>query len=47
VPLPEESTTVTVQLVGVLSTTPAGEQETVIVVDLMVEARVKVPLLPV
>jgi hypothetical protein len=46
-PLPDESTTVTVQLVAVLSTTLEGEQETVVVVDLIVEATVNVPLLPV
>ena len=46
-PVPEESATVAVQLVATLSRTLAGLQTTVVVVDLMVEARVKLPLLPV
>ena len=46
-PVPEESATVAVQLVGVLSNTLAGEHDTVVLVDLIVEARVKLPLLPV
>ena len=47
VPVPEESATVTVQVDAVLSRTLAGEQLTVVVVARFVEARVKVPLLPV
>jgi hypothetical protein len=46
-PVPEESATVAVQLVATLSNTLAGEHATVVVVDLMVDATVKVPLLPV
>jgi hypothetical protein len=46
-PVPDASATVAVQLVGVLSTTLAGEQDTVVVDDLIVEARVNVPALPV
>jgi hypothetical protein len=46
-PVPEESATVAVQLVAVLSRTLAGEHVTVVVVDLMVEVTTKVPLLPV
>jgi len=46
-PAPEESATVTVQVLGVLSRTLAGEQVTVVVVARLVEASVKVPLLPV
>jgi len=46
-PVPEESATVAVQLLATLSRTFAGEQETVVVVDLTVEATVNVPLLPV
>jgi hypothetical protein len=46
-PVPEESATVAVQLVTTLSNTLAGEHATVVVVDLMVDATVKVPLLPV
>jgi hypothetical protein len=46
-PVPDASATVTVQLVGVLSRTLAGAQDTVVVDDLIVEARVNVPLLPV
>ena len=45
-PAPEESATVAVQLVAVPVLTEAGLHETVVVVDLMVEATVKVPLLP-
>ena len=46
-PVPDESATVAVQLVGVLSSTLAGEHETVVVVVRFVEATVNVPLLPV
>ena len=46
-PAPEESATVTVQVLGVLSRTLAGEQVTVVVVARLVEASVKAPLLPV
>ena len=46
-PVPEESATVAVQLAEVLSKTLAGEHTTVVVVDLIVEARVNEPLLPV
>jgi hypothetical protein len=45
-PVPEESATVAVQVVATLSRTLAGEQETVVVVARLVEARVKDPLLP-
>ncbi len=45
-PVPEESATVAVQLVAVLSRTLAGEQATVVVEERMVEASVKLPLLP-
>ena len=45
-PAPDESATVTVQVEGWLSGTLAGEQETVVVVLLFVEARLNVPLLP-
>ena len=46
-PVPEESATVAVQVDATLSRTLAGEHETVVVLDLIVEARVKVPVLPV
>jgi hypothetical protein len=46
-PVPEASVTVTVQLVAVLSSTLAGEQDTEVAEDLIVEATVNVPLLPV
>jgi hypothetical protein len=46
-PEPEESATVAVQLVAWFELTLPGEHDTVVVVDLMVEASVKVPLLPV
>ena len=46
-PAPEESATVAVQVDATLSKTLAGEQATVVVLDLMVDARVNVPLLPV
>ena len=45
-PVPEESATVAVQVLRVLSRTLAGEHATVVVVALLVEASVKVPLLP-
>jgi len=43
-PAPEESVTVAVQLVGVLSRTLAGAHETVVVVVLGVEVTVKAAL---
>ena len=43
-PVPEESVIVAVQLVGVLSTTLAGEHDTVVVVDLRVEVTVNAVL---
>ena len=46
-PVPAESATVAVQVDATLSRTLAGEHETVVVVVLMFDARVKVPLLPV
>jgi len=46
-PAPEESETVAVHDEATLSRTLAGEHDTVVVVVLMVDARVKVPLLPV
>jgi hypothetical protein len=46
-PVPELSATVAVQVLALLSGTLAGEQDTVVVVARFVEARVKVPLLPV
>ena len=46
-PVPELSATVAVQVLALLSGTLAGEQATVVVVARFVEARVKVPLLPV
>jgi hypothetical protein len=45
-PVPEESVTVAVHVAGVLSSTLAGEHAIVVVLDLMVEASRKVPLLP-
>jgi hypothetical protein len=45
-PVPEASATVAVQVLGVLSRTLVGEQATVVVDALSVEASVKVPLLP-
>jgi len=45
-PVPEASATVTVQVVATPVFTEAGEQETV-VEDRMVDATVKLPLLPV
>ena len=46
-PVPEASATVAVQVDATLSNTLAGEQATVVVDALLVEANVKVPLLPV
>ena len=46
-PAPEESATVAVHVEATLSNTLAGEHATVVVVVRLVEARVKVPLLPV
>ena len=46
-PVPEASVTVAVQLVAVLSRTLAGEHATLVVEARMVEATVKLPLLPV
>ena len=46
-PAPDPSATVAVQVDATLSRTLAGEQDTAVVLDRMVEARVKVPLLPV
>ena len=46
-PVPDESETVTVQLVAEFVLTLAGEHTTVVVVDLSVDASVNVPLLPV
>ena len=46
-PVPEESATVAVQLLAVLSGTLDGEQATVVVVVLGLTASVNVPLLPV
>ena len=43
-PVPEESATVAVQLVGVLSRTLAGVQETVVVVARLFEVTVKAAL---
>ena len=45
-PVPDASATVTVHVLGVLSSTLAGEQETVVLVARIVEASVNVPLLP-
>ena len=46
-PAPEESATVTAQVLGVLSRTLAGEHDTLVALARRVEANVKVPLLPV
>jgi hypothetical protein len=46
-PVPDESATVAVQLVAVLTVTLAGEHATVVVVVLLLTVRVNVPLLPV
>ena len=45
-PVPEPSATVAVQVLGVLSSTPAGEHATVVVEMRLVDEAVKVPLLP-
>ena len=45
-PVPEVSATVTVHVLGVLSKTLAGEHDTVVLAALIVDVRVKVPLLP-
>ena len=45
-PVPDESATVAVHVLGVLSRTLAGEHATVVVVVRRVEASVKLPLLP-
>jgi hypothetical protein len=45
-PVPEESATVAVQVVVVPVLTGAGEHETVVEEDLIVEVKLKVPLLP-
>ena len=45
-PVPDESVTVAVQLVGVLSRTLAGVHDTVVVVDLGVDVTMKEPWLP-
>ena len=45
-PVPAESATVAVHVEATLSRTLAGEHATVVVVDRLVDARVKVPLLP-
>ena len=46
-PVPDESATVAVQVEAVPELTDAGLHETVVVLDLIVDARVKVPVLPV
>jgi hypothetical protein len=46
-PIPEESATVAVQVDATLSRTLAGEQATVVVLVRIVDASVKLPLLPV
>jgi hypothetical protein len=46
-PVPEASATVAVQVLAVLSRTLAGEHATVVEDARIVDARVKVPLLPV
>jgi hypothetical protein len=46
-PVPEASVTVAVQLLGVLSRTLGGAHVTLVALARIVEARVKVPLLPV
>jgi hypothetical protein len=46
-PVPEASATVAVQVEAALSRTLVGLQATVVLLALIVEARVKVPLLPV
>jgi len=46
-PVPEASATVAVQVDAVFSATLAGEHETVVVLERIVDAIVKLPLLPV
>jgi hypothetical protein len=46
-PVPEESATVAVHVLAVLSRTLEGLQLTVVVVERIVEASVKLPVLPV
>ena len=46
-PAPDESATVAVHVLALLSGTLAGEQATVVVVARFVDANVNVPLLPV
>jgi len=46
-PVPDASVTVAVQLLAVFSGTLAGEHATVVALARIVEANVKVPLLPV
>jgi hypothetical protein len=46
-PVPDASVTVTLHVLGVLSRTLAGEHVTVVALARKVEAKVKVPLLPV
>jgi hypothetical protein len=46
-PVPEESVTVAVQVVATPVFTLAGVHETLVALDLIVDATVKVPLLPV
>jgi hypothetical protein len=46
-PVPEESATVAVHVVDTPVLTDEGLHETAVVLDLIVEARVKLPLLPV
>jgi len=46
-PVPEASVTVAVQVAATLSSTLAGLQETAVADDLMVDANVNVPKLPV
>jgi hypothetical protein len=45
-PVPDESATVTVQVLGVLSKTLAGLHVTLVVLERIVDASVNVPLLP-
>jgi hypothetical protein len=45
-PVPEASVTAAVQVDAILSRTLAGEHDTVVVLDLIVEASVNVPLFP-
>ena len=45
-PVPEASVTVTVQVLGVLSRTLAGEHVTLVALERIVEVTVKVPELP-